>query len=421
LDCTALTLLFVARMADLDYTSHYTTVSTDSEVLMRPNQRYLVKGQADFLAIALALEIPILSAKNNVPANSDMAASGLGRSFAVSRSTAEYKPSLSFDFVGDPPTHWFKRTSFRDTLTIRRHVTKKIVTTTEDDVDDARQLASITNEIRILASRSLRRNQNIVSLLFISWDEAPSDGRFWPQIVLECAEKGTLADYLQSKQLDFRTKISVALDIVKGLHHLHLHKVVHCDLKPANILIFADTERTQLSSAGIDSVVAKLCDFGFAVITSDYRPGDTFCNKVGSFPWMSPQLELGLPFAIDMLPKADVFSFGLVMASILMNGVTPFDGIAPEDITEAKRAGTAQSVGSAYTIVKANIETHAPFVEGQQSLTELLLLHTLAFDHALRSDWGPIFYCLKLGFWLGREHDDDKTMTATPDISSNEP
>jgi hypothetical protein len=410
---SSITQLSVSTMADLDYMTYYTTVSSESEILNRPHR---IKGQADFLAIALAMEVPILSARNNVPASSDLAASGSGLSFAVSRSTTEYRPNLSYDFVASPPTHWFKRTTFLDSLTVQRHVTKRIVTATEAGMDDARQLASITNEIRILGNMSLRRHQNIVSLLFISWHDAPSHGRFWPQLLLECAEKGTLADYVQLNQLEFRTKIALGLDIVKGLNYLHLHKVVHCDLKPANVLIFADAERTQFSSIGIDAVVAKLCDLGSAVIMSDYQPGDTFRNRIGSFPWMSPELDLALPIEINMLPKADIFSFGLVMASILMNGATPFDGVDPKDITESKRAETTESAGSAYSIVLANIRSVAPFVEGQESLITLLLQHTLASDPAQRSDWKPVFYCLQLALLLDRDH-GNKTATMAATLS----
>jgi serine/threonine protein kinase len=391
-------------MADLDYMSHYTVVSSDSEVLNRPDKTFSVRGQADFLAVALALEIPILSHRNNAPVNSDLVASGSGLSFAVSRSTTEYRPSLSYDFVGDPPTHWFKRATFLDSLTVRRHVTKRIVTATEAGMDDARQLASITNEMRILANKSLRRHQNIVSLLFISWHDTPSHGRFWPQLLLECAEQGTLADYVKSKPLEFRTKVSLGLDITKGLNHLHSHKVAHCDLKPANILIFAEPERARYSSVGIDPVVAKLCDFGSAVIMSDYQPSGAFKYRMGSFPWMSPELDLALPIKVDLLQKADVFSFGLVMASILMNEVTPFEGIDPEEITELKRAGIAEGVVSAYSTILTNLQSCAQFVEGQASLTKLLLLQTLASDPVHRSDWEPIFRCLKLGLLLGRVH-----------------
>jgi serine/threonine protein kinase len=119
-----------------------------------------------------------------------------------------------------------------------------------------------------------------------------------------------LADYMKSNSPEFRTKITLGLDIIKGLNHLHIHKIVHCDLKPANILIFLDPDRAKYSSLGIDPVVAKLCDFGYAVIVSDYHPDDIFKNTIGMFPWISPELEFALPIDIDMLPKTDVFSFG---------------------------------------------------------------------------------------------------------------
>jgi hypothetical protein len=163
----------ILTMADLDYV----TVQADSETLNRPNRTYAIKGQAGFLALALALRVPILSEENNVPADLHSAPSRRGLSSDVSRSIMEFKPELNNGFVNGLPTDWFQSTP--DALTIRRHVTKRIATIAEADVDDARHLASITNEMRTLANRSLRRCRHIVALLFVSWNEMPDNGRFW--------------------------------------------------------------------------------------------------------------------------------------------------------------------------------------------------------------------------------------------------
>jgi len=383
-------------MADLDYTP----VQSNSEVLNRPDQTYTVRGQAGFLAVALALRVPILSAKNNVTANSNLAASGSGLSFAVSRSTAEFRPNLAYDFANGPPTDWFKSKTHLGAFTIRRHVTKRIATSTEEGMDDARQLASITNEMRILANRTLRESPHIVTLFCVSWYEAPSYGRFWPQLLLECAEEGTLADYVKSKRLNFRTKVSLGLDILGGLNFLHIHKVVHCDLKPANILIFAALEAGEFSRFGIEPFVAKLCDFGSAVILSDYQGGDPFQYRIGSFPWMSPELDLALPIDIDLLPKSDIFSFGLVMACIFMDGTIPFDNLAPKEITNLKLVEIGSDVASAYSTVRENIQSVASFTQGQEPFIMMLLLQTLAPNPVHRFDWKPICQYLKFGLLL---------------------
>ncbi|CAH8430201.1 unnamed protein product [Dicrocoelium dendriticum] len=50
---------------------------------------------------------------------------------------------------------------------------------------------------------------------------------------------GSLADLLSAKSLDlpWSVRISLGLDIAKGLHHLHSHNLIHRDLSSANILI----------------------------------------------------------------------------------------------------------------------------------------------------------------------------------------
>jgi hypothetical protein len=51
---------------------------------------------------------------------------------------------------------------------------------------------------------------------------------------------------------------------------------------------------------------------------------------------MSPELELSLPVENDLLHKMDIFSYGLVMASVFMDGAVPYKGLNPEEVTSLK-------------------------------------------------------------------------------------
>jgi hypothetical protein len=59
----------------------------------------ILSMQAAFLAVALSLEVPILSADNNVVASMNPAAAGSGACFLVSRSVSEFEASAGLDSV----------------------------------------------------------------------------------------------------------------------------------------------------------------------------------------------------------------------------------------------------------------------------------------------------------------------------------
>jgi hypothetical protein len=64
--------------------------------------------------------------------------------------------------------------------------------------------------------------------------------------------------------------------------------------------------------------------FGSATIMSDYHSEKPFQARIGSFPYIPPGLDLALPAELDLLPKSDTYSYGLVIAAFYMNRTTPF-------------------------------------------------------------------------------------------------
>ncbi len=68
----------------------------------------------------------------------------------------------------------------------------------------------------------------------------------------------------------------VALHIARGLHHMHSRKVMHLDLKSANILLARDG-------------TAKVADVGLAkILTRD----NTHVSMEGTFDWAAPEVDL---------------------------------------------------------------------------------------------------------------------------------
>jgi LRR receptor-like serine/threonine-protein kinase FLS2 len=72
---------------------------------------------------------------------------------------------------------------------------------------------------------------------------------------------GSLEKWLHSDKyfLDMLQRLNIAIDVASALqylHHDHTPAVVHCDLKPANILLDED-------------MIARVCDFSIAKLFGD--------------------------------------------------------------------------------------------------------------------------------------------------------
>jgi serine/threonine-protein kinase len=127
-----------------------------------------------------------------------------------------------------------------------------------------------------------------------------------PFMVLEYLPGESLADRLDRVRMPLGRAVSIALDLASALSFAHQQRIVHRDVKPANVL-HAGEQRW------------KLADFGIA------RLPDSDLTQVGIFmgtPGYSP------PEAIKegrYTPQADVFAWGAVLYELL-SGRIPYEG-----------------------------------------------------------------------------------------------
>jgi serine/threonine-protein kinase len=127
-----------------------------------------------------------------------------------------------------------------------------------------------------------------------------------PFMVLEYLPGESLADRLDRVRLPLARCVQIGLDLSSALSFAHRQRIVHRDVKPANILHAGDNRW-------------KLADFGIA------RLPDSDLTQVGIFmgtPGYSP------PEAIKegrYTPQADVFAWGAVMYE-LVSGRIPYEG-----------------------------------------------------------------------------------------------
>ncbi|MEZ6139380.1 MAG: serine/threonine-protein kinase [Zavarzinella sp.] len=139
-----------------------------------------------------------------------------------------------------------------------------------------------------------------------------------------------------------RTYVEAVLWIIArladGLNHAHENKIIHCDLKPANVLF---TDRGE----------PLLLDFDVALDMR--RPGAAAMAEIGgTLPYMSPdqfELFLGKRDVIDA--RSDIYSLGLIMFELLA-GRLPFD--PPQDLQRDSIADAIAIRQKSPTIRKIN-------------------------------------------------------------------
>ena len=110
----------------------------------------------------------------------------------------------------------------------------------------------------------------------------------------------------------------IALQIAKGLQHIHSKNLVHRDIKPGNILISYPNQQN-------GQVTIKLGDFGFCRPTHS-NGLFTASGARGTFIFMAPEvLELsGTTEVLIGTNKSDIFSSGIVIFALFTGGQHPF-------------------------------------------------------------------------------------------------
>lgn len=135
----------------------------------------------------------------------------------------------------------------------------------------------------------LFNNRYVVQLLDVGWDADP------PYYVMEYFEFGSLEDRLRQGPLPAETAVAMLREIATGLVHAHGKGVLHCDLKPANILLDQDQK-------------PRLADFGQSRLTHEQTP------SLGTLFYMAPEQA-----DLDAAPDArwDVYALGAVFYTML--------------------------------------------------------------------------------------------------------
>ncbi|KAI3440375.1 Receptor-like serine/threonine-protein kinase, partial [Psidium guajava] len=146
-------------------------------------------------------------------------------------------------------------------------------------------------------------------------------------LVYEFMEHGSLAENLSSStELDWSKRFEIAVGSARGLAYLHeecLEWVLHCDVKPHNILLDSNYQ-------------PKVADFGLSKILKREGLKDSSFSRIrGTRGYMAPEWVYNMPIT----SKVDVYSYGIVLLE-LVTGRSPTGGLAnPEggDENESRR------------------------------------------------------------------------------------
>ncbi|KAF8411662.1 hypothetical protein HHK36_004220 [Tetracentron sinense] len=123
-------------------------------------------------------------------------------------------------------------------------------------------------------------------------------------LVYEYMSNGSLADLLfkAERRPVWKERVRIALDVARGILYLHEEceaKIIHCDIKPQNILMD-------------DFWTAKISDFGLAKLLMPNQTR-TFTGVRGTGGYLAPEWQKNAPISM----KADVYSFGVVLLEIV--------------------------------------------------------------------------------------------------------
>ncbi|KAJ8617103.1 hypothetical protein MRB53_013289 [Persea americana] len=182
----------------------------------------------------------------------------------------------------------------------------------------------------IAESRALRsiQHRNIVKI-FTVCSSIDFSGNDFKALVLEYMPNGSLDSWLHPsanelhslKILNLIQRLNLAIDIACALDYLHNHcqpPLVHCDLKPSNILLD-------------DDMVAHVSDFGLATIVSEcinYSQCQTnSLAPMGSIGYIAPEYGAGA----NPSTYGDVYSYGILLLE-MVTGKRPSDDMFKDDL-----------------------------------------------------------------------------------------
>ena len=155
------------------------------------------------------------------------------------------------------------------------------------------------------------QHANVVNVV----DVGETNGQYY--LVMEFAEGPSLQQLLGTPFQQDRV-VSLARQLLDGLHHAHQHGVIHRDFKPDNIIVETQLDGTETPRI-VDFGIARLIEEAPTSLSHGRLTTDGLV--LGTPEYMAPEQAMNAP--IDL--RIDLFALGVILYELL-TGVLPFDG-----------------------------------------------------------------------------------------------
>src|SRR5260221_8570727 len=143
--------------------------------------------------------------------------------------------------------------------------------------------------------------------MLVGWDIVP------PYYVMEFLQKVSLSRLLERGALPVNEAVRIAAAVTNALMHAHQHGILHCDVKPANVLLDGE-------------FAPRLADFGQARLSHEQSPA------LGTLFYMAPE-QADLASVPD--PRWDVYALGAMLYHMLC-GEPPFRSVEHERLINSR-------------------------------------------------------------------------------------